>query len=69
MTETTVIAPCGELEWYGVEKVCPSCNGTGIDPRDRLCWRCEGNGFYQVARLRQRLPCPVYDGECPRDLS
>jgi DnaJ-class molecular chaperone len=26
------------------EKICPACGGTGIDPDNRTCDYCDGNG-------------------------
>lgn len=37
------------LVQVGVEKVCPTCNGSRFY-QGWKCWRCEGKGKYSVAR-------------------
>lgn len=48
--ETLPPAPDPEaLVQVGVDKPCPTCNGTGLY-QSWKCWRCDGKGSYSVAR-------------------
>lgn len=42
------------LVWTVAWKVCGDCAGTGTEkgwPKPNRCWKCNGAGRYQVARL------------------